>query len=164
MFKYLLLLGAGYFIYRNYYHILKEVFYYYTKLNKSFKRIDYIKTNYDIILANTKLYNITMADGKEFLVKNRNIDTEKYNLLKSTFTIPHSPDDIFEATITTDKNETIDVERSCKCICGPFIDQITESNKLWIFEYLKHIKNLEDNIVVLKVDFINNTSVKLVLI
>lgn len=161
MFKYLLLLGASYFIYRNYYCILKEVFYYYNKFNKRFKRIDYIKTNYDIILANTKLYNITMADGNEFLVKDRNIDTKKYNLLKSTFIIPNSPDDIFEATITTNKNEIIDVEKSCKLICGPFIDQLTEDNKLWIFEYLKHKKNLEDNIVELKVDFINNTTIKL---
>jgi len=117
-----------------------------------------------MVLANTTLYNITMSDGSEFIVKNRDIDTTEYNKLKSTFIIPHSPDDILEATITTNNGDNLDVEDSCKILCGPFINQFTEENKLWIFEYIKHVKNLTEEIKELRVDYINNTSRKLVLI
>ena len=163
MLKYLFLIGSCYFIYKHSYKITRDGYFYYTSLINSFKQGDYIKTNYELILANTQLYSITLSDGKEFLVKDINIDTNKYELLKGTFTIPHVPDDILEATIVTSKDKTIDVDIHCKIICGPLMNQFTEDNKSWLFEYIKHALDLTEDIKELNVTYINNHNIKLVL-
>ena len=72
--------------------------------------------------------------------------------------IPHTPDDILEATLLFSNGMTKDITELAEVLIGPFLNQINKSNKEWIIEYLEKKHSLK-NIDKIEITFINNNKI-----
>jgi len=108
-------------------------------------------------------YYITLK-GRQFITIGKEYDVEKYKLFSKKMTIPNGPDNILEADITTINGETIDVLDDIKMLCGPYVNQCTQENRDWLFNYIAdeytEVKDISD-IEKLSIELINGDTIKL---
>jgi len=144
--------SLAYAAYSNRIKILENCNYYYVNIKTYIEDINPITIVETIKLKSETIYHIKLLDSS-FIVKDLNINIDNYKALKKSLIIPHSPEDILNATLTSDDKE-VDIMDQAKLLIGPFLDQINEKNEKWIFEYLEKHHNFK-NIISLKITLIN---------
>lgn len=154
----LLGLAGGIYIYNKRFSILAEGNMYYRGFNNFLNNLNPIKIIETIQLKSEKIYLIELL-GKEFLVKDIEIDVSKYKTLRTSIVIPHTPDDILE-TICQTSNGEIDITDISRKLVGPFLTQFTEDNKNWIKEYLNMYHDI-DHVNAINLTFINNSEINI---
>ena len=147
-------LSLGYYTYINRMEILENCNQYYVNIAEYIKNLNPLKVYEIINLDNGTVFDITLLN-RRFIVPDLNIDINKYKKLQTSMVIPHSPDDILETILINNNNEKIDITDLSKLLIGPFLNQISEPNEKWIFEYLEK-KHKYTNINVIELTFINN--------
>ena len=133
--------------------LLENANFYYKKSNRYLQNIYPLKIEQTIALRKREIYSINLM-GRRFIVNDTDIDIEAYKILITSLTIPHTPDDILDATITYNDDTECDITDIAKLLIGPHLDQVTASNKDWIIEYLGLVHDLH-NIKTIKLQFIN---------
>ena len=162
MLRFLITVGIGVYTYYNRMVILKYVNHWHRWLIK----IDCLNPSYvdkTVDLNNFIYYHITLR-GRKFITRNKEYNLEKYDVFRKKMAIPNSPDNILEADIILNDDTKIDVLYDVQLLCGPYVDQCTQENKDWIFNYLAdEYTELESasEIKELTVELINGDSIKL---
>lgn len=133
--------------------LLENVNFYYKKSNNYLKNMYPLKILNIITLNDKKIYDINLL-GRRFIVDNTDIDLDSYIRLKSSLAIPHTPDDILDATITYNDGTTDDITDTAKLLIGPHLDQFIPDNRSWIINYLNSEYNYS-NIKTINIQFIN---------
>jgi len=149
--------SAGYIIHKNRLPIAENINYYYVEGAKYINNLNPIQNIEVIELSSKKLYLINLLK-RPFIVTDLNIDIGKYNSLVNSMKIPHTPDDILEATLLFSNGMTKDITELAEVLIGPFLNQINKSNKEWIIEYLEKKHSLK-NIDKIEITFINNNKI-----
>ena len=114
-------IGIGYYIITNKMSILENLNYYYREGMDYIYYFKPIRIYETIQLDSKKIYLICLMD-KDFIVTDLNIDIEKYKILANSIKIPHTPNDILEANIITDKGTVQDITDICELLIGPFLN------------------------------------------
>jgi len=122
--------------------ILENCNYQYLNIRKYINNLKPITIMETIKLKSATIYHIKLL-GAQFIVSDLNIDIDRYNSLRNSLVIPHSPEDILDAILIQNDKE-IDITDVSKLLIGPFLDQIHEKNVKWIFEYLQEKHNYTD--------------------
>lgn len=148
---------VGYYTYINRIWMLENVNFYYKRFDKYIKNLNPLQVLETYNLDSKNIYLIKLID-KHFIVSETNIDIKKYTDLKNSLIIPHTPEDILEATLTTESNHLLDITEVSKLLIGPFLNQFTQQNKKWIFEYLEK-KHKYKNIKTIELMFINGNKI-----
>lgn len=147
----------GYYSYINRIFLLENINFYYKQGDEYIKNLYPLRVIEVYNLDSKKIYLIKIMN-KPFIVPETNINIQQYKNFKNSLVIPHSPEDILEASITTENEETIDITEVSKLLVGPLVDQFTQENKDWIYEYLEKKHNYK-NIKVVKIMFINGNKI-----
>lgn len=160
--KLLILAGIGTYTYYNYMSILKWA----NQCYRWFIKIECLNPSYvnRVVRLNNKVYYYITLKGRQFITIGKEYDVEKYKLFSKKMTIPNGPDNILEADITTINGETIDVLDDIKMLCGPYVNQCTQENRDWLFNYIAdeytEVKGISD-IEKLSIELINGDTIKL---
>ena len=141
-----------YTAYLNRIKILENCNYHYINAKQYVNNINPITVIETIKLKSATIYYIKLLDSL-FIVNDLNINIDDYKSLKNSLVIPHSPEDILEAVLKKGSEE-IDITDLSKLLIGPFLDQITDKNEKWIFEFLEERHNYSD-INALEITLIN---------
>jgi len=141
-----------YAAYLNRIKILENCNYHYINAKQYVNNINPITVIETIKLKSATIYYIKLLDSL-FIVNDLNINIDDYKSLKNSLVIPHSPEDILE-TVLKKGSEEIDITDLSKLLIGPFLDQITDKNEKWIFEFLEERHNYSD-INALEITLIN---------
>ena len=160
--RFLFIAGVGAVVYYNYIEILKWTNHCYRWLIK----IDCLNPSYvnKVVHLNDKAYYYITLKGRQFITTDKEHDLVKYDSFRKKMAIPNSPDNILEADIFTTNGDKIDVLEDIQLLCGPFVDQCTNENRNWIFNYLADEYNgLESpsDIKELVIELINGDTIKL---
>ena len=148
----ILTVSLGYYAFLHRIKLLENCNHHYITFNKYLSNLNPITVMETIKLKSNTVYHIKLLD-KYFIVKDLNIDIDQYKKLKISLVIPHSPEDILEATLISD-DEEIDITDLSKLLIGPLLNQITDQNEKWIFEYLDQKLNYT-NINTFEITLIN---------
>jgi len=144
--------SLAYTAYSNRIRILENCNYHYINFRKYLNNLKPITVIETIKLNSATIYHINLL-GTPFIVNDLDIDIDRYNNLKNSLIIPHSPNDILEGVINQSGQQR-DITDLSKLLIGPFLDQITAKNEKWIFEYLEKKLNYK-NIASLDIALIN---------
>ena len=160
--KFLLIVGVGSILYHNY----KKIFKWGNNCYKRWMNAKCLMPSYvnKVVYINDHIYYYVTLSGEEFITKNKEYNLDKYTLLRKNKSF-NSPDDILEADIITNDDIKIDVLSDIKLLCGPYIEQLSNKNKEWIFNYLvyEYYELLNINqIKSLNIALINGASFKLI--
>ena len=149
---------GGVYIYQNRLSILAEGNMYYRGVRNFIRNLNPIKILKIIQLKSEKIYLVELL-GREFLVKDHEIDVVRYKELQNSHTLPHTPDDILETMCQSSSGE-IDITDISRKLIGPFLEQFTEQNKIWIKEYLELSLDI-NKVNSIKLTFINNSEINI---
>ncbi len=159
--RFLLIVGIGSILYNNY----KEIFKWGNNCYKRWMNAKCLLPSFvnKVVYINDHIYYYVTLQGDEFITKNKEHDLDKYILFKNN-NPSICPDDILEADIITTNNTKVNVLSDIKLLCGPYIKQLSDKNKDWIFNYLvyEYYELLNINqIKSLHIALINGSSFKL---
>ena len=135
----LVTVSIGYLTYLNRITILENCNYHYLNVHKYINNLNPITVLETIKLKSKTIYHIKLLDTY-FIVNDLDINIDEYTRLKTSLHIPHSPEDIMEGVLIKN-DEEIDITDISKLLIGPLLNQISEVNEKWIFEYLESRHN-----------------------